>query len=72
MRNVWKDYRPFRGLYDPCPPIPKSYVLPPNLFLLFQPPGMKQYSPREALRHGTLWPDLYSSYPRVETKGVSR
>lgn len=56
-------YAPFIGPFDPCPPIRlKTYSLPPNLFIHFQPPGLPQFSPREALRKGTLWPDLYSSY----------
>jgi spore coat protein JA len=39
------------------------YIVPPNQYMTFQPAGLKQFSPREALRKGTLWPDLYSPYP---------
>jgi len=57
-------YHPFVGPFDPCPPIRvKSYVVPPNLFVPFQPPNMPQNPPREALRQGTLWPYFYSPYP---------
>ncbi|MVP00856.1 spore coat associated protein CotJA [Paenibacillus lutrae] len=56
-------YVPFRGPFDPCPPIGvKTFVTPPNLFIQFQPMGLPQFSPYEALRLGTLWPDLYSNY----------
>lgn len=56
-------YAPFIGPFDPCPPVKlKTYSLPPNLFIFFQPPGLPQFSQREALRLGTLWPDLYSLY----------
>ncbi|MGO4107946.1 spore coat associated protein CotJA [Paenibacillus sp. YAF4_2] len=40
----------------------KTYVVPPNQFIHFQPQGLPQYSIHEALRRGTLWPALYSSY----------
>ncbi|MEK3786061.1 spore coat associated protein CotJA [Paenibacillus sp. FSL K6-1230] len=64
-------YYPFIGPCDPCPPIRvKFYSLPPNLFITFQPPGLPQFSPAEALRKGTLWPALYSPYvPNQTTKG---
>ncbi|WP_169744950.1 spore coat associated protein CotJA [Paenibacillus durus] len=56
-------YTPYRGPFDPCPPIPcKSYVVPPHLFLGFQPPNLPQFSLPEALRFGTLWPALFSPY----------
>jgi spore coat protein JA len=38
-------------------------ILPPYLFMPFQPPNMPQFSPAEALRHGTLWPALLDPYP---------
>lgn len=57
------EYAPFVGPFDPCPPILcKTYSLPPNLFISFQPPGLPQYSREEALRYGTLWPVLFSPY----------
>jgi Spore coat associated protein JA (CotJA). len=56
-------YEPFIGPCDPCPPMKlKTYVVPPNQFITFQPQGLPQYSIHEALRRGTLWPALYSSY----------
>ncbi|QWU18309.1 spore coat associated protein CotJA [Paenibacillus sophorae] len=56
-------YTPFRGPFDPCPPIPcKTYVVPPQLFLGFQPPNLPQFNLPEALRFGTLWPALFSPY----------
>jgi spore coat protein JA len=56
-------YYPYVSPYDPCPPIKvKTYPLPANLFLGFQPPNLPQYSPYEALKRGTLWPALYSPY----------
>ena len=58
-----KTYMPYVSPFDPCPPIRvKTYETPPNLYLGFQPYGLPQYSPREALYHGTLWPALYSPY----------
>jgi hypothetical protein len=32
------------------------------LDFVVQPPNLPQYSPREALRKGTLWPALYFPY----------
>ncbi|SUA95235.1 spore coat associated protein CotJA [Paenibacillus thiaminolyticus] len=56
-------YIPFRGPWDPCPPLPyKTYVVPPNLFITFQPPNLPQFPPPQALRCGTLWPALFSPY----------
>ncbi|MBP3040823.1 spore coat associated protein CotJA [Bacillaceae bacterium Marseille-Q3522] len=58
-----KSYVPFRGLYDPCPPIGKKfYRTPPNLYLGFQPPNLEQFPPREALKNGTLWKVFYDFY----------
>lgn len=58
------EYMPFVSPFDPCPPIPvKTYSLQPSLFLGFQPPNLPQFSPYEALKHGTLWPILMSPYP---------
>ena len=58
-----KNYAPFIGPHDPCPPIRvKTYETPPQLYLGFQPYGMQQFTPKEALKHGTLWPALYAPY----------
>lgn len=58
-----KFYKPYISPFDPCPPIRiKSYETPPQLYMGFQPPGLPQFSPREALFHGTLWPALFSPY----------
>ncbi len=60
--GVW---HPYVSPFDPCPPITtKTYSLPPNLFLGFQPPNLPQFSPFEALKKGTLWPALYSPYEK--------
>ncbi|WP_232698263.1 spore coat associated protein CotJA [Brevibacillus daliensis] len=56
-------YVTFTGLCDPCPPRPvRSYVVPPNQYIRFQPPNLPQFSPSQALCIGTLWPLLYSPY----------
>ncbi|UOY88483.1 spore coat associated protein CotJA [Bacillus glycinifermentans] len=58
-----KSYRPFHSVFDPCPPIGKRYYrTPPNLYLGFQPRGLPQFSPMEALQKGTLWPVFYDPY----------
>ncbi|MNZ82617.1 Spore coat associated protein JA (CotJA) [compost metagenome] len=63
MNDQVRYYKPFVSPLDPCPPIRvKSYVVPPQLFISFQPPNLPQFTPFEALRHGTLWPALYSPY----------
>lgn len=49
----------------PCPPLhvdPVDIQNLPQLFINFQPYDLQQYSPRAALRHGTLWPALFSPY----------
>lgn len=61
--SQYRVYYPFIGPFDPCPPITaKTYVVPPNQFMGFQPMNLPQNPPREALRLGTLWPALYSPY----------
>jgi spore coat protein JA len=56
-------YEPYVSPLDPCPPRRvKTYITPPNLFIPFQPPNLQQFNPYEALKHGTLWPALYSPY----------
>ncbi|PYE52567.1 spore coat associated protein CotJA [Paenibacillus barcinonensis] len=62
-------YVPFVGPFDPCKPIGiRTYLVPPQLFIPFQPMGWPQYSPAEALRVGTLWPALFSPYTSKKTK----
>jgi spore coat protein JA len=73
MDNQWRSYRPYHSPLDPCPPIGKKvYIVPPNQYITFQPAGLKQFSPREALRKGTLWPDLYSPYHGGRKGGAVR
>lgn len=58
-----KTYHPYVSPFDPCPPIcVKTYVTPPNLYIGYQPMGLPQFSPSEALKFGTLWPALYGPY----------
>lgn len=58
-----KSYTPYHSEFDPCPSIGKKYYFtPPNLYIGFQQPGLEQYTPREALRKGTLWPLFYDDY----------
>lgn len=67
----WRDWKPYVSPKDPCPPIRvKWYVVPPNLFINYQPMNLPQFPLEEALRKGTLWPALYSPYPsRRSAKG---
>ncbi|MGF9910644.1 spore coat associated protein CotJA [Brevibacillus sp. Leaf182] len=71
MHSQTRDYYPYVGPYDPCPPIRvKTYQVPPQLFMTFQPENLPQYSPMEALKLGTLWPALFSPYdPRLSHLG---
>lgn len=63
MHSQYRYYYPFVGPFDPCPPQRvKRYNVPPQLFIQFQPPNLPQFPPLEALRHGVLWPALYSPY----------
>lgn len=58
-----KYWYPYISPFDPCPPIRvKSYSTPPNLYIVFQPEGLAQFKPREALFAGTLWPIFYDPY----------
>jgi spore coat protein JA len=69
-RSQYRVWRPYVSPFDPCPPIrEKVYNVPPNLFVGFQPMNLPQYSPREALRKGTLWPIFYSPYPPHKGEG---
>jgi spore coat protein JA len=73
MDRQWRYYESYRSPFDPCPPCePKAYIVPPNQFIVFQPKGLKQFAPREALRRGTLWPDLYSPYERPGRRGEAK
>ncbi|WP_347239762.1 spore coat associated protein CotJA [Polycladospora coralii] len=61
---------PYASPYDPCPPIyRRSYIVAPNQYVGFQPPHLPQYSPKQALRYGTLWPIFYSPYDQASGKG---
>lgn len=63
MLTHYKKWYPYAGPFDPCPPIlVKTYSTPPNLYIGFQPQGLPQYSPKEALCKGTLWPIFYDPY----------
>ncbi|MFC5602285.1 spore coat associated protein CotJA [Sporosarcina koreensis] len=63
-------FEPWISPLDPCPPIRvKTFVLPPQLFMDFQPPGLEQFTTEQALRHGTLWPLLADGFSREE--GIS-
>ena len=71
----WRVWKPYVSPWDPCPPmLEKWYVVPPNLFMGFQPMNLPQFSLDEALYRGTLWPALYSPYPSrrgpADAKGV--
>lgn len=58
-----KTYVPYHSKFDPCPPIgEKFYSTPPNLYMGFQPADLEQFSAKEALRRGTLWPAFYDYY----------
>lgn len=76
MFTNYKTYKPYISPFDPCPPIKvKSYSTPPNLYLGFQPPNLPQFSPREALKNGTLWKVFYdpwySPYERAREESGS-
>jgi len=63
MPTFRKEYFPYVSPFDPCRPITcKTYVTPPNLYITFQPYHLPQFSPKEALFNGTLWPALYDPY----------
>lgn len=63
LNSELRSYKPFVGPFDPCPPmLCKTYVVPPNQYVVFQPADLPQYSLQEALRLGTLWPAFYSPY----------
>ena len=62
MDNEFIPYNHYHSTYDPCPPLTKYYVIPPNLYIGYQPYGLDQFSPKDALAHGTLWPAFYGPY----------
>ena len=63
MPTFRKSYQPYVSPFDPCPPLgAKTYETPAHLYLGFQPAGLEQFSPLDALRHGTLWPALFTPY----------
>ncbi|RIV28699.1 spore coat associated protein CotJA [Alicyclobacillaceae bacterium I2511] len=68
----WHAYTPYSSALDPCPPRPKAYIVPPNQYVIFQPHGLRQFAPREALKRGTLWPELYSPYEHGDRGGGRR
>ncbi|SDN36566.1 spore coat protein JA [Fictibacillus solisalsi] len=60
-----KSYHPYHSLNDPCPdPGEKHYSTPPHLYMGFQPEKLPQFTPKEALQKGTLWPALYDPYEK--------
>lgn len=64
IKDQTRYWYPYVGIYDPCPPMKvKTFIVPPNLFIRFQPPQLPQFPVREALYRGTLWPIFYSPYP---------
>lgn len=72
MHSQFKKYYPYIGPFDPCPPIYcKLYNTPPQLYMNFQPPGLPQFSPYEALKKGTLWPALFAPYESKIVEGGS-
>ncbi len=63
MYTTRKKYYPYVSPFDPCPPMRvKTYETPPQLYMGFQPYNLPQFKPREALKHGTLWPALFAPY----------
>jgi len=66
----YREWRPFIGPHDPCPPVyVKTYVVPPNQYIPYQPMNLPQFSLQEALKFGTLWPALFSRYESKKSKG---
>ena len=76
LNSQFKYWKPYISPFDPCKPITiKSYSTPPQLYICFQPPALPQFpSAMHALKHGTLWPQLYSPYPNpdIVKGGVSK
>ena len=58
-----RDWYPFVGPFDPCPPkYVKTYYVPPNQYIPYQPMNLPQFPLADALKLGTLWPALYGPY----------
>lgn len=72
MITQFKYWKPYISPNDPCPPRKiKYYSTPPQLYIHFQPMSLPQFAtPREALMHGTLWPQLYSPYPNPQKRMI--
>jgi spore coat protein JA len=69
LNSQVREYYPYVSPFDPCPPQRvKTYMVPPNLFIGFQPPNLPQFQPMEALMYGVLWPALYSPYEARPSK----
>ncbi|MFQ3542949.1 spore coat associated protein CotJA [Halobacillus rhizosphaerae] len=67
MYTPIKCFQPYHSPLDPCPPKgPICYSTPPQLYVGFQQPGLRQFSLSEALCKGTLWPCFYDPYPVVK------
>ncbi|AJY75973.1 hypothetical protein VN24_17195 [Paenibacillus beijingensis] len=65
-----RHWYPYIGPFDPCPPMRvKTYIVPPNKFITYQPMNLPQFPLPEALKLGTLWPALYSPYESKSGKG---
>jgi spore coat protein JA len=63
MFTTRKAYYPYVSPLDPCPPMKvKTYETPPQLYIDYQPYNLPQFKPKEALKHGTLWPALFAPY----------
>ncbi|BAU29345.1 spore coat protein JA [Aneurinibacillus soli] len=63
MHTFRKTYTVYTSPHNPCPPMKvRTYETPPQLYMTFQPPGLPQFPPAEAFRHGTLWPSLFAPY----------
>ncbi|WP_217997834.1 spore coat associated protein CotJA [Alicyclobacillus acidiphilus] len=65
MDPQWRSFAPFHSPLHPCPALPKAFMVPPNQYITFQPSGMQQFSPEDALKHGTLWQPVHSPYTGV-------
>jgi spore coat protein JA len=63
MNTLRKTWHPYVSPFDPCTPIKvKTYATPPNLYMGFQPPGLEQFTPMQALKTGTLWKAFYDPW----------
>ncbi|MDQ0252745.1 spore coat protein JA [Evansella vedderi] len=74
MKNftLRKTYHPYISPFDPCPPVrEKTYYTPAQLYLGYQPQNLEQFSPKEALKAGTLWKVFYDPYygPNEKRRG---